>query len=244
MKILSLLILSFGLQAQAQEIIDLGTYRADKVTTTERINVNAAGITEIRIVGVENDLDVQSARIFTDRGSESLYSIERSVSRNRVVSARVDPRDYIEVIELQTQSPLLGSRGKYRVEAVRQNFRPPPPRPPVPPRPRPPGPPRPGPDRGPYDPIEAREVYTQISSFAADRAGLNQTLTTGESMAREWTRRGRECGSSWEIDRMTNEFYRRADGYRRQRYQDRQARQYALEDVSNMSRCSDILRVN
>jgi hypothetical protein len=242
MKILSLLILSFGLQAQAQEILDLGTYRADKVATIERINVNASGITEIRIVGIENNLDVLSARIFTDRGSESLYSIERSISRNRVVSARVDPRDYIEIIELQTQSPLIGSRGRFRVEAIRQNFRPPPPRPPIPPRP--PVPPRPGPDRGPYDSIEAREVYTQIVSFASDRAGLNQTRSTGESMAREWTRRGRVCGSTWEIDRLTNEFYRRADSYRRQRYQDYQARQFALDDVRNLSRCSDILRVN
>lgn len=239
MKILGLLLLTIGFQAQAQQVLDLGTYRADKITTTTTINLNSDRISEIRIIGVKNDLDVQSARIYTDRGSETLYSLERSVSRNRTLSVRVDTRDYIQVLELQTISGLIGGRGEFRVEAIKENFRP---RPPVPPRP--PQPPRQGPDRGPYDSIEAREVYNQIVTFSNDRGGLNQTRRESESNAREWTRRGRVCGSSWEIDRMTNEFYRRADGYRRQRYPDYQARQYALEDVRYMSRCSDILRVN
>lgn len=248
MKLVTLLLLSISWSANAQEIIRLGTFRAEKVSTIERININRTDVSEIRIIGEDEKVLVENARIFTNRGSESLYSLERRELRQRdVVRARTDLRDYIEVLELQVVTPsLIGSRGKYSVEIVVDRFRPRPipPTGPLPPeRPRPPQPPR-GPDYGAYDPAEAREVYNQIVSFSNDRAGLNLTRRESEANAREWTRRGRICGSSWEIDRMFQHFYRRADRYRRQRYPDFEARQYALDEVRSYSRCSDILRVN
>ncbi len=229
MKLISLFVLCFTLHLQAAEVLDLGTYRAEKYGNTEVINLYRQGISEIRIINIEDVTTVESARVFSDRSVENLYGLQRDLRDSDMAIARLDPRDFINSLELQVRSSLRGSRGKFRVEAVVNDFNP---------RPTP----RPGPG-GPYDPNEAREVYYQIVNFASDRMGLGHIRPTGESMAREWTRRGRVCGSSWEIDNMTRDFYRRADYYRRQRYYDRQAREMALRDVSYQSRCSDILYV-
>ncbi|MCB0348191.1 MAG: hypothetical protein KDD37_05115 [Bdellovibrionales bacterium] len=230
MKLLSLFVLFFSLQVSAAEILDLGTYRAEKYGNTEVINIYRQGLVEIRIINIEDVTTIERATLYADRNVENLYGLQRDLHGSDVAVTRTNPRAFINTLELSVHSSLRGSRGRFRVEAVVDSFGPPPPPPP------PPG-------GGSYDPAEARQVYYQIVNFASDRMGLGHIRPTGESMAREWTRRGRICGSSWEIENMTRDFYRRADYYRRQRYYDRDARQYALRDVSYQSRCSDILYV-
>jgi hypothetical protein len=112
-------------------------FRADKVRTVQRIDIQRYGITDIELYGLDNKFDVVSARLSDGTALYPLPEFQGRVRQGDRFFVRINPRSYVDSIEIETVSPLIGSRGTFQVVAYFNGRHNPPPRPGPRPSPRP-----------------------------------------------------------------------------------------------------------